>query len=223
MIAVYVDPVKTPLTLAEAASAMRTALSAGKTELVRDDILALAIAKSALETGRWRSMWNWNWGNVKAGPKYAGMFTCTRLNEVLAGKVVWFSPQGEEGPNGLVGEECAVPPGHPQTRMRAYANRYDGAYEYVDALSRHFPRSYEALFTGEAGSFVRTLKAERYFTAAEGPYLSAVAKLQQEFLRSLRGLSIDETDLDWDDLRQRVAAQQFDLRFEAEKEAEEIA
>lgn len=203
MIAVYVDPVKTPMSLTEAASALRTALSAGRSELVRDDVLCLGLAKSALETGRWRSMWNWNWGNVKAGAKYAGMYTCIRLNEVIDGKLVWFDP--DTGGN-------AVPPGHPQTRMRAYANRYDGAYEYVAALVRHFPRSYEMLFGADPAAFVRTLKVERYFTAAEGPYMSAVAKLQHEFLRALRGVEIEETDHDWEDLRLRVAAQQFDWR-----------
>ncbi len=201
MIAVYVDPVKTVMSLSEAASALRTALSAGRSDLVRDDVLCLALAKSALETGRWKSMWNWNWGNVKAGPQYAGMFTCIRLNEVLDGKLVWFDPDSEGH---------AVPPGHPQTRMRAYANRYDGAYEYVDALVRHFPRSYEMLFGADPAAFVRTLKAERYFTAAEGPYMSAVSKLQHEFLRTLRGAEVEETDLDWEDLRMRVAAQQYD-------------
>lgn len=201
MIAVYVAPVKTTMTLAEAASALRTALSAGRSELIRDDVLALGLAKSALETGRWRSMWNWNWGNIKAGPQYAGMYTCIRLNEVLGGKVVWFNPDSEGH---------AVPPGHPQTRMRAFANRYDGAYAYVEALTRMFPRSYEALLGADPGQFVRTLKAERYFTAAEGPYLTGVQKLQNEFMRTLRGLEPEETDLDWEELRSRVAVTQYD-------------
>ncbi len=201
MIAVYVEPVKTTMTMTEAATALRAALSAGKSELVRDDVVALALAKSALETGRWKSMWCWNWGNVKAGPKYEGMYCCIRLNEVLDGKVVWFDPNSGG---------YAVPPGHPQTRMRAYANRYDGAYEYVAALVRHFPRSYESLFHADPAAFVRALKAERYFTAAEGPYMSAVTKLQHEFLRTLRGAPVEEVDLDWEDLRSRVAVVQFD-------------
>lgn len=210
MIATYVDPVKTPMALMDAAMALRTALSAGRSELVRDDVLCLALAKSALETGRWRSMWNWNWGNVKAGESYVGMYTCIRLNEVIDGEVVWFSPQGQEGPNGLVGQVYDVPPGHPQTRIRAYANRYDGAYSYVEALVQHFPRSYEMLFTADPVTFVNTLKAERYFTAAEGPYRSAVISLQNEFLRTVRGFEPEETDHDWDGLRARVRVQQFD-------------
>lgn len=219
MIAVYVDPVKTPLSLDDAATALRVALSAGKSELVRDDVLALALAKSALETGRWRSMWNFNWGNVKAGETYAGMYTCIRLNEVINGKVEWFSPEGKENQPRETQILYAVPPGHPQTRLRAYANRYDGAYAYVEALVRLFPRSYEALFAGDAAAFVRTLKSERYFTAAEGPYARAVANLQHEFLRALKGNPIEESDHDWDDLRQRVAAQQYDP-FELARQSE---
>lgn len=206
MRAVYVEPRTTPMSFEQAATAMRTALSSGKTELIRDDVLALALAKSALETGRWQKIWNWNWGNVKAGESYFGMYTCIRLNEVIDGRVRWFSPEGEDGKP----ERYAVPPGHPQTRMRAYANRYDGAHSYVDALVRLFPRSYEALFHADPAAFVRTLKSERYFTAAEGPYRTAVTSLQHEFLRALRGLPIEEKDYDWEDLRLRVAAQQFD-------------
>ena len=34
---------------------------------VRDEVVALALAKTALETGRWTAIWCDNWGNVKAG------------------------------------------------------------------------------------------------------------------------------------------------------------
>lgn len=212
MIAVYVPAVRTHYSLDEIANAMRTALSAGRSELVRDDVLCLALAKSALETGRWKSCWNSNFGNVKAGPKYVGMYTCITLNEVLDGKLVWFAPEGKlsAGLGSPLAEPArAVPPGHPQTRMRAYANRYDGAYAYVDALITHFPRSYQALFDGDAGKFVAALKSERYFTAAEGPYRKAVASIQLEFMTKLKGLEAPETEFDWESLRERVAAAQF--------------
>lgn len=221
MIAVYVPPFKSPMTLAEAARALQAALASGRTEAVRNDVLALALAKSALETGRWRSMWNWNWGNVKAGESYAGMFTCISLNEWLVrnGKprLVWFAPPGElvAGPDSALAHPAlSVPPGHAQTRMRAYANRYDGAHAYVDALVTHFPRSYQVLWGADPNAFVRMLKNERYFTAAEGPYATAVASLQREFLKALRSGDIDSyesgEELEWDDLRSRVRAQQFD-------------
>jgi hypothetical protein len=217
MIAVYVEPVRTPYTLPEIAGAMRTALSAGRTELVRDDVLALALAKSALETGRWRSCRNHNLGNVKAGPTYAGMFTCfDGVSEIIDGRERWFSPAGElSGKAGqLIEPARAVPPGHPQTRFRAYANRYDGAYSYVDALVANFPRSYTELFTGDATRFVRTLKDERYFTASEHLYLAAVRSLHGEFQRALKGIVEPALDHDWDAIRATVAAQQFDLRAE---------
>lgn len=196
---------------------MRVALSAGRTELVRDDVLALALAKSALETGRWRSCRNHNLGNVKAGPTYAGMYTCfDGVSEILDGRERWFSPAGELSGKGghLIEPARPVPPGHPQTHFRAHANRYDGAYSYVDVLVASFPRSYSELFTGDAGRFVRALKEERYFTANEAKYLAAARSLHGEFQRALKGIVEPELEHDWDAIRATVAAQQFDLRAE---------
>src|SRR5512133_3177238 len=91
MRAAYVPPVRTPLTWREAAHCLRWALG-----MPRPSVLALAWAKSALETGRWSAMWGYNWGNVKASTSYAGMYTCITLNEVLPARgVVWFAPEGE--------------------------------------------------------------------------------------------------------------------------------
>lgn len=147
MKAVYTEPVRTVFTFEEAESALRWALAGqlGKAERdVAAEIVALALAKTALETGRWKSCWNGNWGNIKAGTAYEGMFTCILLNEVLHrnGKdvLVWFAPKGELSGNPatggrLIGPALAVPQGHAQTRMRAHANLYDGALSYVDLKS----------------------------------------------------------------------------------------
>lgn len=223
MRAVYVGPFHTPLSLYDAATALRAALSAGKSELVRDDVLALALAKTALETGRWRSCWNFNFGNVKAGENYVGLYTCIDgVSEIIDGRERFFGPRGEYASRerqSFVGDRYDVPPGHPQSRFRAYANRYDGAYAYVEALVRLFPRAYEALWGGDAAAFVRALKGHGYFTAAEGPYARAVASLQHEFMRAIKGNPVEESDHDWDDLRMRVAAQQYDP-FELARESE---
>ena len=94
MKAAYVAPKRTPLTFDAAAKTMKWALKCVLGHDPNDETLALALAKTALETGRWTQIWNDNWGNVKAGNDYAGMFTCITLNEVLKGKVVWFAPEG---------------------------------------------------------------------------------------------------------------------------------
>lgn len=222
MLATYVPARKTPLTFEEAAPAMKAALRAYMTIAPRDDVVALALAKCALETGRWSAMWNWNWGNQKCPETRAGMFTCITLNEVLVrnGKrvTVWFAPQGELEAKGgaLVGQRYQGPPTddwHPQTRMAAFANQYDGAYEYVRLLSESklYPRAWVALQEGDPAKFVGELKQAGYFTADEKPYRTAVVNIFAEFLARLRGLPVETTHTaDWEDLRARTLAAQLD-------------
>ncbi len=53
-------------------------MQANRVADVRDDTLALALAKTALETGRWQRIWNSNFGNIKASESYVGQYTCIR-------------------------------------------------------------------------------------------------------------------------------------------------
>jgi hypothetical protein len=115
------------------------------------------------------------------------MFTCIRLNEVLNGKVKWFDPDSDG---------FAVPPGHPQTRMRAFANAWDGAEQYLGVMRDRFKLAYDAMMTGDAQKYVHTLKATGYFTADEAPYLRGVQSLQREFMAKLQGLPHEDVRLD---------------------------
>jgi hypothetical protein len=220
MIATYVHARLTPMTFEQAALAMKAGLRA---ELGRDpslEVLALALAKCALETGRFRAIWNWNWGNIKAGPKYPGNYTCIELNEVLGGKVVWFSPEGRLDKKGgkVVGELHSVPPGHPQTRIRAHVNEFDGAMRYAEFLHRDAAGNvrpmWNALLLGEPIAFVRAMKAAGYFTAPEAAYAKAVGSLFKEFRLKLEGKSpelvpdLPEDDKEWRALRAVTCALQ---------------
>ncbi len=188
MKAVYVPPQKTPLAFGEAVACMRQGIHVATGSPPSDRALALALAKTALETGRWKSMWNWNFGNVKSGEEYAGMYTCVSLNEVLQGKVVWFDPEGQLDRKGgsVTGLLWQVPPGHPQTRMRAYANAYDGAQAYVTfvALGR-YREAWEKLIDGDVAGYVHALKQRGYFTADEATYRRGVERIYEEFLDKL--------------------------------------
>lgn len=199
MIATFIPDLLTPFSFPEAAEAMRAAMDSavpvggGRT---RDDVLALALAKTGLETGRWHAIHRYNWGNIKAGEQYVGMFTTFRCNEVINGVVKWFDPTTDGFEN---------PPGHPQTRFRAYANRYDGAYQYVDfILQGRYRKAWDHLLLGDAQGFVHELKLAGYFTAPEAPYARAVVSMQQEFLKLLRGMPpehVEKTDIEWERLK----------------------
>ena len=205
MKAVYVEPARTPISFERASAAMRWALKAQTGTDTPAEVLALALAKTALETGRWTQIWCDNWGNVKASDSYAGMFTCITLNEVLPGRgVVWFAPDGElsAAPSRggrVVGQVYPVPDGHPQTRMRAYANEFDGADCYVDFVANgRYSQAWQRLLAGDAVGYVHQLKARGYFTADEAVYAKGVTSLQREFLARLRNEEpAPAVDLEW--------------------------
>lgn len=188
MKAVYVDPVLTPLTFDEAAERMQQGILVATGVAPTTAALALALAKTALETGRWQKMWNGNWGNIKAGDDYEGMYTAFPCNEVIGGKVVWFDPSGQLDRKGgdVTGLAWAVPPAHPQCRFRAYANGFDGAQQYVDFVANgRYAEAWARLLDGDAAGYVHALKLKGYFTADEATYLRGVEKLFREFQRKL--------------------------------------
>jgi hypothetical protein len=158
---------------------------------------AIALAKTALESGRWGAkggLWNWNFGNIKAGPAYEGQFTAYKCNEILPGRgLVWFDPAGElesrDGP--IVGRVYTVPDAHPQCRFRAYAGPTDGAYEYVDFIAGgRFNDAFAELLEGDVVGYVHALKLKGYFTADETVYRRGVEGLFKEFLKRLEGEAI---------------------------------
>lgn len=175
---IYKPPVKTPLTIVQALRAMKAALTKHLGEEPPKETILLALAHAALETGELKSMWNNNWGNIKAMGDYSGEFTCIELNEVLNGKLVWFHPTGEMvGKNGPIKEpRFEVPPGHPQTRMRSYETPELGASDYVAFLSKRsrYAKAWAQLLTGRPDEYVHELRSAKYFTANEELYLRGV-------------------------------------------------
>lgn len=211
MLAAYTPDLLTVLSFEDAKKALEASLHATLNATPSREAVALMLAKTALETGRWRKIHCFNFGNIKAGQKWSGMYTCILLNEVLGGKVVWFAPEGQlaAGPgSSIIGTHYPTPKpgtpqtlwpfepeqgyGHPQTRMRAYANKYDGAYDYVDFVSggRYAP-AFPFLLAGDEARWVHAIKQLGYFTADEGLYLKGVASLKHEFLAKLEGLDVE--------------------------------
>lgn len=188
MLAKYTPAVKTPLTFEQAAAAMREALTAKLGAPPTVEAMALALAKTALETGRWQAIYCFNWGNIKASPSYQGSYCCIELNEVLGGKVVWFAPSGRIAHKGgpAIAEFSTVPPGHPQTRMRAHATAAEGAKAYVDFVAGgRYAAAWQRLLAGDAVGYATMLRQAGYYTAPLADYLKGVVSLQREFISKL--------------------------------------
>jgi hypothetical protein len=222
MLATYVEPVRTPKTFEEAANVCEAALHSVLQERVKTEVLALMLAKTVLECGRdtkaglvWTAAWGHNLGNIKAGPNYAGNFTCITLNEVLKAGVVWFAPEGQLNRKGgaVIGDKYEVPPGHPQTRMRSYANAYDGAHSYVDFVaSVRYRDAWTELLEGDADGYVMALHKKGYFTADPAVYAKAVALLHREFMARLAGRAAEPVEVpDCDEVRCILAPQGWNV------------
>lgn len=222
MLATYKPAENTPVSFEEAAGAMSAALASVLGATPATKVLALALAKTTLEAGRQGpKLWAYSKcfciGNIKAGPQYEGMYTAYKCNEVLKGRVVWFAPEGQltARDGDVTGLAWAVPPAHPQCRFRAYANVFDGAYQYVDFVATgRYVDAWEELLEGDAAGYVAALHRKGYFTADPEVYAKGVLSLHREFIAKLSGRSAP--DIMWipsvDVIDALVAKQEWNQR-----------
>jgi hypothetical protein len=195
MLARYVKWEKTPYSFETAARAMHSALTRKLGWGPARPVLALALARTALETERWQALVHHNWGNTKAGAGYEGTYCTYASCEALERGLTWFIPEGEldKKDGSVVGKVWLVPPGHPHTRFRAYADPLDGAFAYVDLASCEQNRdTWEALLLGDALGLVEALIARRYFTRNVLRYARPLVGLQEEFALRLERLVSSE-------------------------------
>lgn len=172
MKATLVSDKLTPYTPQEAGLALRSAYETVCGRTPSNACLALLMAQSALETGRWKKIHCHNWGNVKAGPEYTGKYCQFRCNEVINGKIEWFDPP------------------HPQTNFRAFDSAESGAIDHIRFLSqrKRYAKAWEVAQTGMPLAFVDALKSAGYFTADPAPYRSGVASLWNEYMKLVEQL-----------------------------------
>lgn len=159
----------TPLDAKNVARAFRSAYETVCGVSPTKECLALLVAQSALETGRWKSIHCFNFGNVKASPDYYGFYCQFRCNEVINGKVQWFDPP------------------HPQCNFRAFQSAESGALDHIRFLAtrKRYAYAWQVAQAGTPLAFVEALKAAGYFTADAGPYARAVVSLWKEYLGML--------------------------------------
>lgn len=205
----------TPLTAVEALRALREGYRKTQGHDPTSACLAVHVAQSALETGRWKSIHWWNFGNVKAGPNYEGFYCQFRCNEIIKGKTKWFDPP------------------HPQCNFRAYPTAIDGAAAHMLFLSTNgrYRLPWYAAERGDPDEFVVSLKQAGYFTAQLEPYRKAVNSLFREFMGTLVDMGpatepappvLDETThspASDDDLAERLPLVYLELTSEELREA----
>jgi hypothetical protein len=153
----------TKLTEAEAAYSLREGWKLVFGEYPGLEPLAILWAQSALETGRWKHIYNYNFGNIKRHNMHDWcMYKCS---EIINGKNVWF-----------------VPP-DPQTHFSSYSSMIEGAKEYIEFVSKRprYKEAWQQLVLGKPVGYCVALKKAGYFTAALAPYAKSVVMLCDEF------------------------------------------
>ena len=153
----------TPLSRQDAAQALLTAYQMLTGALPSSAVLALLMAQSALETGHWKKIHQFNFGNAKASPDYPLIvqFRCSEID--AQGKEHFFDPP------------------HPQCNFRAYPDAAAGALDYLKVLQRR-PHWWQGLHTEHPSSFVDALATPpKYFTANPAQYKRAIGSLFEQF------------------------------------------
>jgi hypothetical protein len=152
----------TPLTRKDAAAALAEAYTRVTGGAPSSRVVALLLAHTAFETGRWQKLHNFNFGNVKAAPSFS-FITQFRCSEVENGVEQFFDPPD------------------PHCNFRAYSNAADGAVDYIKVLQSR-PHWWAGLQTEDPAAFVDALAtAPKYFTGDPAAYKRAIASLFDEF------------------------------------------
>ena len=125
-------------------------------------LLEILSAQSALETGRWHAMWNFNFGNLRGNGDSGEWIVIRGADEIIDGHRVT-GPAVEGG-------------------FAAYRDRYSGARAFIRFLGtashppapNRFQLAWDAATTGDVYVYCRELKAHGYFTADLDRYTKGV-------------------------------------------------
>jgi hypothetical protein len=172
--------VRTPLSLAEASVACLQAHEKVFGKPPGERLLCMLVAQSALETGRWKSMWCWNAGNLR-GHGNAGTTSIEGASEVVDGHEYWFR-------HGAWMDRAGSPaPADVAARLgdngfAAYQSPVDGFEAFVRFLGtashppspNRYQAAWEAAERGDVGGYCQGLRKNSYFTADLGLYTKGV-------------------------------------------------
>lgn len=173
--------IKTPITKEEAIRALWHGwLAFFGAPPPKKECIWLLTAQWGLETGWGKSMWNYNFGNVKSidgdGHDYQ-FFAC---NEILdtghAEQLQEASPQTVKVvPYKSLGKSVVwFYPKHPGCRFRAFADAAAGATDHISLVNRRFSKAWPSVLTGDPQTYAKALKAQGYYTADEYEYMKGL-------------------------------------------------
>jgi hypothetical protein len=139
----------------------------------------LLLAQIWLETARGKSLFNFNWGNITAGPSWTNDYW----------RPPWFVkseidalPDGEKKDRLLRLHQQMLEGKAPQ-KFRAYPSAIVGLNDYVTRLQREFKQLIEAAKTGSPDAFADAIRSSGYNKDADPSTADSLRSLMKEFER----------------------------------------
>ena len=179
--ALYTPTIVKKLSEAEATYGLREAWKKIYGNYPNNKQLALLWAQSCLETGRWKVIRNYNFGNIKkkfANPKYKITDDGHKFTMFATGENLWNNTTKKT-------EWHWFEPPHLQTAFRAYGSLVAGAEDYIRFVSqkKRYVKAWAEVLKGDPKAYSHELKVAGYYTAPEELYTKGVVRLTEEFLK----------------------------------------
>lgn len=153
-------------------------------------VLHIIHAQSALETGHWKSISNYNLGGAKKhGTCDWTYFTTTeRFGTASADKFLASSKPGSEVV--LLKDEgqfktLKFSGRQPMNCFASWETLSDASRDHLEMLFRKFPKAIEQAKKGDAKAYVHELKRAGYFTASEEDYAKIVDSIARSYEKKL--------------------------------------
>jgi flagellum-specific peptidoglycan hydrolase FlgJ len=161
----FVKAVKTNITKDEFVSSLKKAWPVVFPDIqISERGVNILWAHTAMETGNFQSMYNYNLGNIKATPKYSQNKKWTSFSggEVIDGKTYKFTAA------------------HPMYYSRSYDSLDEAMVDYLKILGGRFKSALMEAVNGNVENFSKQLKEQGYYTADEKKYTNAIKALLNE-------------------------------------------
>lgn len=176
---------------AEVYMALRLQLEAqlGREQTTRAGTVIL-LGQMALETGRFQSTMNYNFGGVKCSPKWAGCwqhFTTTEhFAEAEAARYIAEAPSGTKVERIGVDDTGKIilrfSGRHPMNKFRAYETLDDAVASHVRfLLGARYRNAVHLAMAGRADDYALALRSAGYYTGDAATYARNVRQLAREY------------------------------------------
>ncbi|MFA5758623.1 MAG: hypothetical protein WC942_04600 [Clostridia bacterium] len=191
----YIPDTVKQLSEAEAAYALREAWFRIYNKYPSDNSLAILWAKACLETGRWKHIHCYNFGNIKKkrNPDDGFFFTMYECGEEVSLSIANDLVKKDNSlvkilktyssADGSKRASIKILPPHAWTHFRATKTVEDGAEQYIRFVSQssRYAKAWQKVIEGDPRGYSHELKIAGYYTASETLYTSGVIRLFNEF------------------------------------------